>query len=130
MADLLVVTDDENSLAEVERYERHDVTLTRFIDDDNVEARGTRIEILDHSGKWHHPNRDSAAHSDIFRVASALSRETRIPWPLPIRRIVSSHPTSAWRWREEVRRAWADHARLSMSPTVERRNCSPSFSLF
>jgi len=34
---------------------------TRFIDDDNVEARGTRIEILDHSGKWHHPNRDSAA---------------------------------------------------------------------
>ncbi len=53
-----------------------------------------------------------------------------MPWPLPIRRIVSSQPTSACRCREEVRRACAAQARVSISPTVVRRSCSRNFSLF
>jgi len=49
---------------------------------------------------------------------------------LPMRRIVSSQPTSAWRCFEEVRRACEPQARLSISSTVARRSCSRSFSLF
>src|SRR6266581_2159063 len=60
-ADLLVVADDENRLAEVERRERHHITLASLVDDDHIEARDARIEVFDHAGKRHDPNRHGAA---------------------------------------------------------------------
>src|SRR6266849_3239447 len=46
-ADLLVVADDEDSLAEIESHESHDVALAGFVNDDHVEASGARIKIFD-----------------------------------------------------------------------------------
>jgi hypothetical protein len=49
-ADLLVVADDEDGFSEVKSDESHDVALAGFVNDDNVEARGTGIEIFDYAG--------------------------------------------------------------------------------
>src|SRR5258708_1725517 len=57
-ADLLVVADDEDRFAQVQRDQRHHVALAGFIDDDNVEPRGARVKVFDHAGKRHHPYGD------------------------------------------------------------------------
>ncbi len=49
-ADLLVVADDENGFSEVKSDESHDVALASFVDDDDVETSGARVEILDYTG--------------------------------------------------------------------------------
>ncbi len=49
-ADLLVVADDEDGLAEIESDESHDVALAGFVNDDHVEASGPRIKIFDNAG--------------------------------------------------------------------------------
>src|SRR5712664_422403 len=60
-ADLLVVSHDEDGFSEIESDEGHDVALAGFVDDDHVETSGARVEIFDHAGKRHHPDRNGAA---------------------------------------------------------------------
>src|SRR5712692_3026717 len=49
-ADLLVVSNDENSFPEIESDQGHDVALTGFVNDDHVEPSGARVEVFDHAG--------------------------------------------------------------------------------
>src|SRR5260370_28592871 len=45
-ADLLVVANDENGFSEIESDQGHDVALAGFVNNDDVEACGARIEVL------------------------------------------------------------------------------------
>src|ERR1700677_410184 len=53
---LFMVSDDDDFLAQVERDECHNVALTGFVDDDNIESRFTGIKIFDDAGERHNPN--------------------------------------------------------------------------
>ena len=55
-ADLLVITDHYHPLSEVASNERHHVTLTRLVDDDDIETRGSRIELLHYPSQRHDPH--------------------------------------------------------------------------
>ena len=48
-ADLLVVSNDEDGFSEIESDEGHNVALAGFVNDDDVEASGARVEIFDHA---------------------------------------------------------------------------------
>src|SRR3989442_13083051 len=54
-ADLLVIADDEDGFPEIESDQGHDVALAGFVNDDDVESRGARIEVFDHAGQRHDP---------------------------------------------------------------------------
>src|SRR6266446_1854787 len=58
---LLVVTDDQDGFSQIERDESHDIALAGFVDDDNIEASDTRVEIFNDAGQRHHPNGNRAA---------------------------------------------------------------------
>src|SRR5690348_4543303 len=60
-ADLFVVADDEDGFAKVERGQGHDVALAGFVNDDDVETRVARIEILYDPRKRHDPDGHSTA---------------------------------------------------------------------
>src|SRR5713101_6486296 len=60
-ADLLVIADDEDGFSEIEGDESHDVALAGFVNDDDVESSGARVEVFDYAGKRHHPDGDGAA---------------------------------------------------------------------
>src|SRR5258708_31033895 len=78
-ADLLVVADNEDRLAQVQGDQRHHVALAGFVDDDNVEARGARVKVFDHEGSGMTQTGTAPRHSLIFLAASARKRATRIP---------------------------------------------------
>src|SRR4029077_13146489 len=54
--DLLVVTDNEHGLAQVQCDQSHHVALTGFINDDNVETGSMRVKVFDHARKRHDPD--------------------------------------------------------------------------
>lgn len=56
-ADLLVISDHHDTLAEGEGGETQDVTLTRFVENDHVELRFGDVEALHHPGQRHDPYR-------------------------------------------------------------------------
>src|SRR5260370_5907895 len=60
-ADLLVVANDENGFSEIESDQGHDVALAGFVNNDDVEAGGARIEVFDYARKRHDPDRNRAA---------------------------------------------------------------------
>ena len=60
-ADLLVIADDEDGFPEIESDQGHDVALAGFVNDDDVESRGARIEVFDHAGQRHDPYGNGAA---------------------------------------------------------------------
>src|SRR5258708_7547359 len=60
-ADLLVVANDEDGFAEIESDQGHNVALAGFVNDDDVEAGGARIEVFDYARKRHDPDRNRAA---------------------------------------------------------------------
>src|SRR5712692_1859106 len=60
-ADLLVVSNDENSFPEIESDQGHHVALTGFVNDDDVEASDARVKILDYARQRHDPNGNGAA---------------------------------------------------------------------
>jgi len=94
MAHLLVVAHHHHPARHVEGDQRHHVGLARLVRDDHVEARG-RLESFHRAGERHDPDRHRRSASVIFWLASTIRRGTRLPIPLPIRRTMSSHPTSA-----------------------------------
>src|SRR5207245_1174725 len=73
--DLFMVSDDEHSLAQIERDESHDVTLAGFIDDDDVEASCPRIKIFDNARERHNPNGNGAAA--LAHLASGFGAKQR-----------------------------------------------------
>src|SRR5260370_3994181 len=60
-ADLFVVADNEYGFSEIESDQGHDVALTRFVNNDHVEAGVTRIEVFDYAGEGHDPDGNGAA---------------------------------------------------------------------
>ena len=56
-----MVADNEHRLAQVQGDQRHHVALAGFIDDDDIEARGARVKVFDHSRKRHDPYGDGPA---------------------------------------------------------------------
>src|SRR5260370_33582593 len=65
-ADLLVVANDENGFSEIESDQGHDVALAGFVNNDDVEAGGARIEVFDYARKRHDPDRNRAASFGHF----------------------------------------------------------------
>ena len=52
----LVVANHDDFPSQVTGNGGHHVALARFVDDDDVEPGGTRIELLNHAGEWHDPH--------------------------------------------------------------------------
>ena len=74
-AHLLVITDDDDFLAEREGHESHHVALAGLVDDDDVEACGSDVEGLDHPRERHDPDRHRGAA--LHQSALGLLLETR-----------------------------------------------------
>src|SRR5271157_1083143 len=55
--DLLVVADDDCLMTKVESKHRGQVTLTGFVNDDNIKPGSARIKSLCDFVQWHDPNR-------------------------------------------------------------------------
>src|SRR5260370_23241072 len=60
-ADLFVVSHGEDGFSKIDSDESHGVALAGFINDDDVEASGARVEVLDHAGKRHYTDGNGAA---------------------------------------------------------------------
>src|SRR5258708_33476924 len=58
---LLVVAHNKDGFSQIERDESHDIALAGLVNDDDVKARDTRVEIFNDAGKRHHPDGNRAA---------------------------------------------------------------------
>src|ERR1700740_2944386 len=99
-ADLLVVTDNESSSAEVKSDQGHHIALAGFIDDNYVEARAPWIEVFDYPRKRHDPHRNGPPtlshlpgrfgaqerHADSMPLADTADRVEPADQSLPLPR--------------------------------------------
>ena len=60
-ADLFVVANDQDCFSQIQGHKSHNVTLARLIDNDDVEARTSRVEIFNNPRERHHPYRHGVA---------------------------------------------------------------------
>jgi len=76
---LLVVADNENCFAQIQRHQSHHVALAGLVNDDNIEARsrGSKFSTTRESGITQ--TGTAPRQSLIFFRASRRKRETRIP---------------------------------------------------
>src|SRR5882762_3315670 len=56
-----MVPDDNDFLAEVESDKSHDIALTSFVDDHDVESRFPWVKVFDNAGEGHDPYGHCAA---------------------------------------------------------------------
>src|SRR5258708_25876137 len=101
-ADLLVVANDENGFSEIESDQGHDVALAGFVNNDDVEAGGARIEVFDYARKRHDPDRNRAAafghfpggfgakesNTDAVTFAEAANGGQPAPQRLPLAAVI------------------------------------------